>query len=119
MLSLVSDLLALVNINNFQLFMTSTIHLIANLLWKLGKFFLDISKAFDKVWHDGVIYKIKSFRISDTPIKLIENFLSNRYQRVEQISDGSFTWSVFILGRGFSWSSSGVCPGSFVFHDVY
>ena len=43
--------------------------------------FLDISKAFDKVWHDGLIYSIKSykFKLSDTPLKLIENFLSNRY----------------------------------------
>ena len=40
--------------------------------------FLDISKAFDRVWHDGLIYKIKSFGISDIPLKLIENFLSNR-----------------------------------------
>ena len=32
--------------------------------------FLDISKAFDRVWHHGLIYKIKSFRISDTPLKL-------------------------------------------------
>ena len=43
--------------------------------------FLDISKAFDRVWHDGLIYKIKSFGISSTPLKLIET-LSNRYQRV-------------------------------------
>ena len=44
--------------------------------------FLDISKAFDRVRHDGFIYKIKSFGISDTPLQLIKNFLSNRYQRV-------------------------------------
>ena len=29
-----------------------------------------------------MIYKIKSFRISDTPTELIENFLSNRYQGI-------------------------------------
>ena len=29
-----------------------------------------------------LIYKIKSFGISNTPLKLIEKFLSNRYQRV-------------------------------------
>ena len=44
--------------------------------------FLDISKAIDRVWHDALICKIKWFGISDTPLKLIENFLSNRYQRV-------------------------------------
>ena len=26
--------------------------------------FLDISKAFDKVWHEGMLYKIKSMGIS-------------------------------------------------------
>ena len=35
--------------------------------------FLDISKALDRVWHDGLIYQIKWFWISDTPWKLIEN----------------------------------------------
>ena len=48
---------------------------------KVRGIFLDISKAFDRVWHDGLIYKIKSFGISSTPLKLIET-LSNRYQRV-------------------------------------
>ena len=73
--------------------------------------FSDISKAFDRVWHDGSIYKIKSLGISDTPLKLIENLLRN------QIPDGSFKWLVFILGRGFSWHSSGISIGSFVFLD--
>ena len=49
---------------------------------EVREIFLDISKAFGRVWHDGLIYKIKSFGISDTPLKFIENFLSNRYQRV-------------------------------------
>ena len=50
-----------------------------NPAFKVRGTFLDISKAFDRVWHDGLIYKIKSFRISDIPLKLTENFLSNRY----------------------------------------
>ena len=68
MLSLVSGLLTHVNINYSQLFMTSTNHLKAIILWKIGDFFLDISKDFHRVWHDGLIYRIKSFGISDTPL---------------------------------------------------
>ena len=36
--------------------------------------FLDISKAFDRVWHEGLPYKIQSIGISGTPLKLIESF---------------------------------------------
>ena len=44
--------------------------------------FLDISKAFDKVWHDGLLYKLKRNGINGDLLKLIESFLSDRYQRV-------------------------------------
>ena len=52
--------------------------------------FLDISKAFDKIWLPGLIFKIKSFGISGDLLELIKNFLSNRFQRVvlnEQTSE--------------------------------
>ena len=44
--------------------------------------FLDISKAFDKIWLTGLIFQIKSFGISGDLLELIKNFLSNRFQRV-------------------------------------
>ena len=44
--------------------------------------FLDLSKAFDKVWHNGLIYKLKSLGISGSLLKLIQNYLDNRFQRV-------------------------------------
>ena len=44
--------------------------------------FLDISKAFDKVWHDGLIFKLESYRISGPLLGLINSYLANRYQRV-------------------------------------
>ena len=44
--------------------------------------FLDISKAFDKVWHDGLIFKLKQNGVSDGLLKLFQNYLSNRKQRV-------------------------------------
>ena len=33
--------------------------------------FLDISKAFDRVWYEGLLYKIQSIGISGTPLNLI------------------------------------------------
>ena len=44
--------------------------------------FLDISKAFDKVWHDGVIFKLKSYGVEDELLSLLKNYLENRELRV-------------------------------------
>ena len=44
--------------------------------------FLDISKAFDKVWHEGVIFKLKQNGISGDLLNILTDFLSNRKQRV-------------------------------------
>ena len=37
--------------------------------------FLDISKAFDKVWHEGLLYKLKSMGISGELYNLLESYL--------------------------------------------
>ena len=41
-----------------------------------------MSKAFDKVWYEALIYKLKSIGVSDLLLKLIQSFLRNRFQRV-------------------------------------
>ena len=43
---------------------------------------LDISKAFDKVWHAGLLHRLRSFGISGQILGLISSFLSNRGLRV-------------------------------------
>ena len=43
---------------------------------------LDISKAFDRVWHAVVLHKRKSYGISGQIFGLISSFLSNRQLRV-------------------------------------
>ena len=43
---------------------------------------LDISKAFDRVWHAGLLHKLKSYGISDQIFGLISSFLSNRQLQV-------------------------------------
>ena len=43
---------------------------------------LDISKAFDRVWHAGLLHKLKSYGVSGQIFGLISSFLSNRWLRV-------------------------------------
>ena len=44
--------------------------------------FLDMSKAIDKVWHYVLICKLQSYGIQSNLLKLLENYLHNRKQRV-------------------------------------
>ena len=69
---------------------------------ELRAVFLDISKAFDKVWHEGLIVKLKQNGISGSLLKLFENYLDNRKQRV--VLNGSFS--------DYSIIESGVPQGS-------
>ena len=39
--------------------------------------FCDISKAFDRVWHDGLIYKLEKIGIGGDLLKFFEHYLSN------------------------------------------
>ena len=48
---------------------------------------LDISKAFDRVWHAGLLHKLKSYGISGQIFGLISSFLSNR--RLQVVLDGT------------------------------
>ena len=64
--------------------------------------FLDISKAFDRVWHAGLIYKLHQSGISSNLLNWFKNYLSDRQQRV------------VIHGQSSEWSSikAGVPQGS-------
>ena len=44
--------------------------------------FLDISKAFDKVWHEAIIFKLKQNGISGKLLTVLFDFLKDRKQRV-------------------------------------
>ena len=44
--------------------------------------FLDISKAFDKAWHKGLINKLEQNGIGGPVFKILTDFLNSRKQRV-------------------------------------
>ena len=53
--------------------------------------FLDVSKAFDKVWHVGLIYKLRQNDICGDLINKLNDFLTNRKQRIV-LNDQCSSW---------------------------
>ena len=71
--------------------------------------FLDITKAFDRVWHKGLICKMKCIGMTVMPLKLLQSFLQNRHQQVllnDQCSSGAPV---------FCWCTPGFCIGPLFF----
>ena len=58
--------------------------------------FLDISYAFDRVWHDG-LFKLKQNGISVNLFQLMKSFLSGWLQRV-LINDQTSDWETIQAG---------------------
>ena len=59
--------------------------------------FLDISKAFDKVWHKGLIHKLKQNGIGGPLLKILTDFLKSRKQRVV-LNGQHLSWSDVLTG---------------------
>ena len=53
----------------------------SSLSLKTNVVFLEISKTFDRVWHDGLLFKLKQNDINGNLLELIKSFLSDRVQR--------------------------------------
>ena len=70
--------------------------------FEIRSVFLDIAKAFNKVWHGGIISKLKQNGISDDLLNILSAFLGNRKQRV------------MLDGQSSSWTNAyaGVLQGS-------
>ena len=68
-----------------------------NILEDVRGVFLDISKSFDKVWHEGLIFKLKKNGFEGKLIMLFENYLKNRKQRVV-LNGLSSSWKKIVVG---------------------
>ena len=64
--------------------------------------YLDISKAFDRVWNEGLLYQLRRCGVSGNLLSLIKDFLANRKQ------------CTFLNGKTSEWGSitAGVPQGS-------
>ena len=74
----------------------------ANPFLEIWGVFLDLSKAFNKAWHKGLLHKLKNKGINRNVLKFIKSFLHNRCQRV------------VLNGQSSSWLSirAGIPQGS-------
>lgn len=43
-----------------------------------GAVFLDVAKAFDKVWHNGLLYKLYSIGVPDRLVRILRDYLVDR-----------------------------------------
>ena len=59
--------------------------------------FRDISKAFDKVWHEGFLCELETLGILGNLLKLSQCFLSDRQQRVV-LNGQHFKWVPVLAG---------------------
>ena len=59
--------------------------------------FLDNSKAFDKVWHEGLIHKLEQNGIGEPLLKNLTDLLKSRKQRVVLNGQHS-SWSDVLAG---------------------
>ena len=59
--------------------------------------FCDISKAFDRVWHAGLIHKLEAAGVTEEALEWFRNYLSNRRQRVV-LPGASSDWAYIRAG---------------------
>ena len=71
--------------------------------------FLDVSEAFDKVWHERLILRLSRNGISGNLLNLLKDFLKYRKQRV-LLNGQNSSWN---------WISSGVPQGSILRHLLF
>ncbi|GFW46649.1 probable RNA-directed DNA polymerase from transposon BS [Trichonephila clavipes] len=62
-----------------------------------GMLFVDIAKAFDKIWHDGLLSKMMRLGFSDQLMKIIHSYLNSHEFRV-RVENSLFTPHLILSG---------------------
>ena len=64
---------------------------------RLTELLMDSSKAYDYVNHDLIIAKLQAYGVGVNSLRLVQNYLSQRKQKVK-VSSSSSEWLEIILG---------------------
>ena len=64
---------------------------------KVDTIFMDLSKALDTLNHNLLLVKLNAYGFSFNAIKFIQNYLSERFQRVNKNNNFS-KWCKILLG---------------------
>ena len=59
--------------------------------------FLDLMKGFDKVWREGLIFKLKQNGMSGNLVNILKDFIKNRKQRVVFNGQASNTENIYAV----------------------
>ena len=70
--------------------------------------FCDISKAFDRVWHKGLLRKLESIAIRGSLLSWVKNYLSERKQRVV-VNNSTSSWRDINAGVSQGWIGDLFC----------
>ena len=71
--------------------------------------FLDIYKAFNKVWYKCLTFKLSAYGVNDNVLKLLENYFTDWQHKIVRNGENS-SWQIILTGVP-QWS----VLGSFLF----
>ena len=85
------------SVTNQLICLVDSIHSSLDINLDLRSVYLDMSKAFDKVWHEGLLFKLKQNGINGRLLNLLKSYLTNRNQRV-LLNDSESGWGIVESG---------------------
>ncbi|GBN07685.1 putative RNA-directed DNA polymerase from transposon X-element [Araneus ventricosus] len=84
--------------------------------WDTGAVFLDIGKAFDRVWTDGLVYKLIELRVPGSIIRLIATYLRGKHCAIR--AGNSLSLERAIAGGVDQGSKVGPCLFNIYVNDI-
>ena len=97
------------SVTNQLICLVDSIHSSLDINLDVRSLFQDMSKTFDKVWHEGLFFKLKQNGINGKLLNLLKSYLANRNQRV-LLNGSESAWRIVESG-----APQGSVPGLLLF----